>query len=139
VEPAREQPPDLDRLVAGLAERLPEVLYVLVVAADGVPLAGADRMEPEQAEQLAAITSGLISLANGAARILDRAPVVQALVAMERGTLVIMAIRDTASLAVLTAAADLDLVGYEMTMLAGQLAAADTPGRKPQPPAAEPG
>jgi hypothetical protein len=40
---------------------------------------------------------------------------------MERGTLVIMTIDDGSSLAVLTAAAaDLDLVAYEMTMLVEQ-------------------
>jgi predicted regulator of Ras-like GTPase activity (Roadblock/LC7/MglB family) len=132
VDPAREQPPDLDQLVAGFAQRVPEVLHVLVVAADGVALA-----EPARADQLAAITAGLISLADGAARTLDWAPVVQALVVMERGTLVIMAIDDTASLAVLTAAADLDLVGYEMTMLAERVAAV-VAGRTPDPPGAEP-
>jgi hypothetical protein len=36
---------------------------------------------------------------------------------MERGTLVVMAISPAASLVVLTTAADLDQVGYEMTML----------------------
>jgi predicted regulator of Ras-like GTPase activity (Roadblock/LC7/MglB family) len=60
-------------------------------------------------------------LAGGAARILDGDVVIQALVAMERGTLVIMAIDDASSLAVLiAAAADLDLVAYEMTMLVEQ-------------------
>jgi uncharacterized protein len=137
VDPAREQPPDLDQLVAGFAQRVPEVLHVLVVAADGVALAGADQTEPARADQLAAITAGLISLADGAARTLDWAPVVQALVVMERGTLVIMAIDDTASLAVLTAAADLDLVGYEMTMLAERVAAV-VAGHTPDPPGAEP-
>ena len=137
MDPAREQPPDLDQLVAGFAQRVPEVLHVLVVAADGVALAGADQTEPARADQLAAITAGLISLADGAARTLDWAPVVQALVVMERGTLVIMAIDDTASLAVLTAAADLDLVGYEMTMLAERVTAV-VAGRTPDPPGAEP-
>ena len=137
MDPAREQPPDLDQLVAGFAQRVPEVLHVLVVAADGVALAGADQTEPARADQLAATTAGLISLADGAPRTLEWPPVGQALVAMERGTLVIMAIDDTASLAVLTAAADLDLVGYEMTMLAERVAAV-VAGRTPDPPAAEP-
>ncbi len=70
----------------------------------------------------------MISLASGAARLFDGGAVTQALVAMERGTLVIMAIDDGSSLAVLTtAAADLDLVAYEMTMLAEQAGRIFTP------------
>lgn len=124
MDPAREQPPDpdLDRLITDFAVRVPEVLHALVVSADGVPLAGASLMpEAEQADQLGAITSGLISLAQAGARIADGGDFIQALVTMERGTLVVMAIGDAASLAVLTTAADLDLVGYEMTMLVDQV------------------
>jgi predicted regulator of Ras-like GTPase activity (Roadblock/LC7/MglB family) len=129
VDAARAQPPDPDlgRLVTDLAVRVPDVLHALVVSADGVPLAGANLMpEGEQADQLAAITSALISLARAGARIADTGDVTQALVVMARGTLVVMAIGDVASLAVLTTAADLDLIGYEMTMLverAGRLIA----------------
>jgi predicted regulator of Ras-like GTPase activity (Roadblock/LC7/MglB family) len=47
---------------------------------------------------------------------------------MERGTLVIVAIDDGSSLAVLTtAAADLDLVAFEMTMLVEQAGGIITP------------
>ena len=77
-------------------------------------------MPSVDADWVCAVASGLISLAHGAARVSGYGAVVQALVAMERGTLVIMAIDDTASLAVLTTAADLDMVAYAMTMLAEQ-------------------
>jgi uncharacterized protein len=117
-DPARPQ--DLDRLITDFTDRVPDVLHVLVVSSDGVPLAASDRMQPDQLDQLAAITSGLISLARGAARLFDCGAVTQALVAMERGTLLIMAADDEASIAVLTTAADLDQVAYEMTMLAEQ-------------------
>jgi predicted regulator of Ras-like GTPase activity (Roadblock/LC7/MglB family) len=116
-------PQDLDRLVTDFTDRVPEVLYALVVSSDGVPVAVSDRMQPDHLEQLSAIASGLISLACGAAWIFDGGAVIQALVIMERGTLVIMAIDDGSSLGVLTtAAADLDLVAYEMTMLVEQAA-----------------
>jgi len=118
LDPAPDQPPDLDRLVADLAVRVPEVRHALVVSADGIPLAGASLMPTaEHADQLAAITCGLTSLARAAARVSDCGDVIQALVPMERGTLLIMTIGTAASLAVLTTADDLDLVGYEMTML----------------------
>ena len=121
-------PQDLDRLITDFTERVPKVLHALVVSSDGVPVAVSDLIEPDRLERLSAITSGLISLACGAGQIFDGGAVIQALVAMERGTLVIMAIDDGSSLAVLTtAAADLDLVAYEMTMLAEQAGSILTP------------
>jgi signal transduction histidine kinase/predicted regulator of Ras-like GTPase activity (Roadblock/LC7/MglB family) len=86
-----------------------------------VPLAASERIQPDHLEMLSATISGFISLAHGAGRIMDGGTVTQGLVAMERGTLVIMAINESSSLAVFTtAAADLDLVAYEMTMLLEQ-------------------
>jgi uncharacterized protein len=120
VEPAG-QPQDVGRLLSEFTERVPEVLRALVVSSDGVPVAASEPMHPDDLDQLAAITAGLISLARAAAGLSDSGAVHDALVAMERGTLVIMAIGDRASLAVLTAAADLDLIAYEMTMLAEQV------------------
>jgi uncharacterized protein len=120
VEPAL-QSQDRDRLISELTERVPDVQHALVVSSDGVPVATSDRIQPDQLERLAAITSGLISLACGAARAVDGGAVTQALVAMQECTLVIMAIDDGSILAVLaTAAADLDQVAYEMTMLVEQ-------------------
>ncbi len=123
-------PQGLDQLITGFTERVPKVLHALVVSSDGVPLAVSDLIQPDHLEMLSAITSGFISLACGAGRILDGGAVTQGLVAMERSTLVIMAINDSSSLAVLTtAAADLDLVAYEMTMLLERaVGSADHPG-----------
>ena len=113
--PAQQDP---DRLLADFAERVPGVVRAAVVASDGVLLAVSDRAQPGQLEQLSAITAGLISLAGAAARIFDNGAVTQALVIMARCTLVVMAIDQGSSLAVLTTAtADLDTVAYEMTML----------------------
>jgi hypothetical protein len=128
---ARDKAPhpyDPDRLIADFAERLPDVLRAVAVASDGVLLAASDRTQPDQLEQLSAITAGLISLASAAARIFDGGTVTQALVTMARGTLVIMAIDQESSLAVLTTAtADLDTVAYEMTMLAEEAGSIFTP------------
>jgi predicted regulator of Ras-like GTPase activity (Roadblock/LC7/MglB family) len=117
VDPALH-PQELSQLVSGFTERVPGVLHTVVVAADGVPVAASDRIAPQHLEQLSAITSGLTSLACASARMFDGEAVTQALVTMELATLVVMAIDDGSSLAVLTTAtADLDLVAYEMTML----------------------
>ena len=84
-------------------------------------MAASGPMQPDDLPKLSAIASGLIGLARGAVEVTDGGAFTQALVAMEQGTLVIMAIDDGSSLAVLaTAAADLDRVAYDMTMLADQ-------------------
>jgi uncharacterized protein len=111
-------PQDLDRLIADFTECVPEVVRALVVSSDGVPLAASERMPPDDLEQLSVITSGLIGLAGAVDEVFDGGGFTQALVAMERGTLVIMAVDEGASLAVFaTAAADLDQIAYDMTML----------------------
>jgi predicted regulator of Ras-like GTPase activity (Roadblock/LC7/MglB family) len=111
---------DLDRLISGFAERVPGVVRAQVASSDGVPVAASGQAHPGQ-DRLAAITSGLIGLATAAVRVADGGAFTQAVVAMEQGTLVIMAIDDGSSLAVLaTAAADLDEVAYEMTILTEQ-------------------
>jgi uncharacterized protein len=123
VDPARH-PHGLGQLIAAFAGRVPELLHALVVSSDGVPLAASERLRPEQQEQLSAITSGFVGLARGAVGVLDYGALTQGLVTMERGTLVIMAIDEGASLAVLTTASDLDLVAYEMTRLVEQIRSA---------------
>jgi len=114
-------PQQLNHLLTDFTERVPGVLHAVVVAADGVPVAASDRIPSRHLEQVSAIASGLIGLACAAARMADDDVVTQALVTMERAILVIIAIDDGSSLAVLTSSsADLDLVAYEMTMLAEQ-------------------
>jgi uncharacterized protein len=129
VDPAF-RPHDLDRLITDFTERVPGVVRALVVSADGVPVVASDRMQPDHLEKLSVITSGLTGLACAADQAFDGGGFTQALVAMERGTLVIMAIDDGSSLAVLTTpAADLDQVAYDMTILAEQAGGITPPVR----------
>jgi uncharacterized protein len=121
-------PPDPDRLITDFAERVPGVLRVAVVASDGVLVTASGQAQPDQLEQLSAITAGLMGLASAAARILHGGAVTQALVTTARNTLVIMAIDQGSSLAVVTTAtADLDTVAYEMTMLVEEAGSIFTP------------
>jgi hypothetical protein len=116
-DPAPE-PQDPDQLLTEFVERVPNVLRAAVVTSDGVLVATSDRAQPEQLEPFSAITAGLTSLAGAAAGLIDAGDVIQSLVTMAQSTLVIMAIDQGSSLAVLTTAtADLDTVAYEMTML----------------------
>jgi uncharacterized protein len=131
LNPAGGRIQNLNWLVTEFAERVPNVGHALVVSSDGVPMAVSAGVAPSHAEQLSAIIPGLVSLASGAARVFDGGAVTQTLVAMGHGTLVIMSISDGSSLATLaTAAADLDLVAYEMTRLAEAASGVLTPGAR---------
>ncbi len=109
---------DLNWLVSDFATRVADVAHAAVVSADGVPLAMSDEIPSNFAEQLAAITSGLASLMQGAARIFEAGPPTQALVEMEFGLMLLKAISDGSSLCVLASPdCDTDLVSYEMSLL----------------------
>ncbi|HEY6421753.1 MAG TPA: roadblock/LC7 domain-containing protein [Pseudonocardiaceae bacterium] len=112
-------------LVDSFVERVAGVAHAVVVSADGLLLVGSSALPRDRADQLAAVTSGLISLTQGAARCFEAGGVVQTVVEMERGIVLTMAISDGSSLAVLASpSCDIGLIGYEMTLLvdrAGQL------------------
>ena len=109
---------DLNWLVTDFTLRVADVAHAVVVSADGVPLALSEGIPEEAAEQLAAITSGLASLIQGAARIFEAGLPTQALVDMQGGLMLIKAVSDGSTLAVLAAPeCDTDLVSYEMSRL----------------------
>jgi predicted regulator of Ras-like GTPase activity (Roadblock/LC7/MglB family) len=109
---------DLNWLVTNFTMRVADVAHAVVVSADGVPLALSEYIPQMFAEQLAAITSGLTSLMQGAARIFEAGDPLQALVEMDGGLMFVMAISDGSSLAVLASPdCDTDLVSYEMSRL----------------------
>ncbi len=109
---------DLNWLVSDFAMRVADVAHAAVVSADGVPLALSEDIPAEYSEQLAAITSGLSSLMQGAARIFEAGFPTQALVEMQGGLMLVKSISDGSSLAVLAAPdCDTDLVSYEMSLL----------------------
>jgi predicted regulator of Ras-like GTPase activity (Roadblock/LC7/MglB family) len=108
----------LDWLVTDLTVRVPDIAHAVVVSADGLPLAVSDAIPPDRAGQLCAITSGLASLNEGAARMFEAGAVIQALVEMERGVMLVKTIHGGSSLAVLAAAdCDMEIVAYEMMLL----------------------
>jgi predicted regulator of Ras-like GTPase activity (Roadblock/LC7/MglB family) len=109
---------DLDWLVTDFTTRVADVAHAVVISADGVPLALSEGIPAEHAEQLSAITAGLISLMQGAARIFEGGEAIQGLVEMEAGLMLVKSISDGSSLAILAAPqCDTDLVSYEMTLL----------------------
>jgi uncharacterized protein len=124
---------DLDWLITDFTARVVDVAHAVVVSADGVPLALSEHIPPGFAEQLAAITAGLVSLMQGAARIFEAGQPTQALVEMEAGLMLVKAISDGSSLAVLAAPdCDTDLVSYEMTRMVEAVGEVLTPAVRAQ-------
>jgi uncharacterized protein len=125
---------DLNWLVTDFTARVADVAHAAVVSADGVPLALSEHIPAGFGSQLAAITSGLTSLMQGAARLFEAGLPTQALVEMEGGLMFVMAISDGSSLAVLAAPeCDTDLVAYEMSLLVEAVGDVLTPAtRAPQ-------
>ena len=119
---------DLNWLVTGFTERVPAVAHAIVISSDGLPMAFSQGLPKDRVDQLAAVTSGLASLTQGAARVFQAGAVLQTVVEMEGGLLLVMAISNGSSLAVLAAAdCDMGLVAYEMTLLVERVGRALTP------------
>ena len=115
-------------LVDDFVNRVAGVAHALVVSAEGTPMSASAHLPRDRADQLAAVASGLVSLAQGAARCFDAGQVVQTVVELERGIMLLMSISDGSSLAVLAApSCDIGLVGYEMTLLVDRVGQQLTP------------
>ena len=125
---------DLGWLVTDFTTRVADVAHAAVISADGVPLALSEDIPEDSAEYFAAITSGLVSLMEGAARIFQAWLPDRALVEMEGGLMLVKAISDGSSLAVLAAReCDTELVSYEMTLLVEAVGEVLTPACRVQP------
>jgi predicted regulator of Ras-like GTPase activity (Roadblock/LC7/MglB family) len=94
VQPIR----DLSWLLTNFVERVPAVAHAIVVSSDGLPLACSQGFPPDRVDQLAAVTSGLTSLTQGASRVFEGGSVTQTVVEMQRGLLIVMSISDGSTL-----------------------------------------
>ena len=121
----------LSWLISDFKTRVVDVAHAIVVSADGIPLAVSDTIRPDNVSKLCAITSGLVGLADGAARMFDGGMVAQSLVEMDRGTMLVRAIGGGSHLAVLANLdCDMEVVVYEMRLLAEAVGHVLTPARR---------
>jgi uncharacterized protein len=128
-----QQPGSFSWLITDFVRRVPGVAHAVVVSADGLLLAGSHGLPRDRAEQLSAVSSGLISLTQGAARCFEGGAVNQTVVEMERGYLFLMSISDGSCLSVLAAPnCDIGLVAYEMTLLVERVGQQLTPELRAQ-------
>jgi uncharacterized protein len=128
VTPLVHQAQDLNWVITNFAEQVPSVAHAIVVSSDGLPLAYSEGLPAERVDQLAAVAAGLTSLTQGASRMFEGGSVSRTVVDMHRGLLIVTAISDGSSIAVLAAAdCDMGLVAYEMMLLVERVGVALTP------------
>lgn len=119
---------NINWLIGNFVGQVPGVQDAVVVSADGLPMAVSDGLDRDAADRFAAVASGLIGLAYGAAGRFGGGPVTQIIIEMERSFLFVTGISDGSALAVMAAAdCDVGLVGYEMAVLVDKAGAVLTP------------
>lgn len=109
---------DLSWLLSGLVQRVPHTRSALLLSSDGLVKA-VDGLDTDTADHLAALASGLHSLARSAGvRFADGGEVRQVVVELDSVLLFVSTAGQGACLAVLAdPAADAAVLGYEMAML----------------------
>ena len=109
---------NLNWLVTSFVDRVPGVNEAVVVSSDGLPMAVSEGLDRDAADRFAAVASGLIGLAYGAAGRFGGGAVNEVIVEMENAFLFVTGISDGSCLAVVSSAeADVGQVGFEMVHL----------------------
>ncbi len=119
---------NINWLVANFVDRVAGVQDAVVVSSDGLPMAVSVGMDRDGADRFAAVASGLIGLAYGAAGRFGGGAVTQVIIEMEHSFLFVTGISDGSSLTVLADSnCDVGLVGYEMAVLVERCGSVLTP------------
>lgn len=119
---------NINWLVANFVDKVAGVQNAVVVSSDGLPMAVSAGMDRDGADRFAAVASGLIGLAYGAAGRFGGGAVTQVIIEMEYSFLFVTGISDGSSLTVLAdATCDVGLVGYEMAVLVERCGSVLTP------------
>ncbi|MBM4790868.1 roadblock/LC7 domain-containing protein [Streptomyces sioyaensis] len=106
-------------LLASFVRKTDGVRDAVAVSSDGLLIAVSDGLGRTDADHLAAVVSGLSSLARSASRRYEFDGVKLIMIEMGRGYLLVSAVRDGSCLGVLAdSTGELGLVGYEMAVLA---------------------
>lgn len=126
VGPASAQ--DFAWLINGFVRKVPGVDHALVLSADGFPLVTSDSLAGDRAEQWAAMSSALLSLAGNASALFERGHPEQIVIRLAHGYLLCMTVGRGAGFCVLTSpGCDMKAVGYEMTQFVRKAGHALTP------------
>jgi predicted regulator of Ras-like GTPase activity (Roadblock/LC7/MglB family) len=108
----------LDWLLDDLVSRVGQINSAVVLSRDGLAMGSCTGLSREDADHLAAVASGLQSLARGVGQQFGGGSVRQTVIELESAFLFVTAAAEGSCLAVLAAAgADVGLVVYEMAVL----------------------
>lgn len=119
---------NLNWLISNFAVRTPGVEEAIVVSSDGLPIAVSAGLPADSADRFAAVASGLIGLAYGAAGRFGGGAVTEVIIEMENAFIFVTGISDGSLLAVVASAgADIGQIGYEMAVLVEKAGAVLTP------------
>lgn len=126
--PLSQQANNVNWLVNNFVERVPGVTEAVVVSSDGLPMAKSSGLDRDAADRFAAVASGLIGLAYGAAGRFGGGAVHEVVIEMENAFIFVTGISDGSCLAVVaTSNCDVGLVGYEMALLVERVGPTLTP------------
>src|SRR5256886_6982785 len=122
---------DMGWLLNNFADQVAGIAHVVAVSADGLLLAASRFLPEDRADQLAAISAGVISLTQGTARYFNGGEVLQTIIEMDGGYLFLMSISDGSCLAVLASrSCDVGQGGDGMALLGGRVGQALTPATR---------
>jgi predicted regulator of Ras-like GTPase activity (Roadblock/LC7/MglB family) len=109
---------ELGWLLDDLTERVDQIRHALVLSNDGLVTGTSTGLRREDAEHLAAVSSGLHSLTRGSGRHFGAGEVRQTMIEFDDAILFVTAAGPGSCLCVLSAAeADVGHIAYEMTLL----------------------
>lgn len=115
-------------LLGRFATETAGVKEAIAVSSDGLLIAKSATADRADADRLAAITSAMSILANGAARLYDLGETLKVIIDLDRGYLVVRTIGTGSTMGVLAAkAADLGNLAYDIAMFANQAGSVLTP------------
>ncbi|MEU6652867.1 roadblock/LC7 domain-containing protein [Streptomyces sp. NPDC046900] len=113
---------ELGWLLDDLTERVDHIRHALVLSNDGLVTGSSTGLRREDAEHLAAVSSGLQSLAKGSGRHFGAGHARQTMIEFDDAILFVTAAGPGSCLCVLSAAeADIGQIGYEMTLLVNRV------------------
>lgn len=123
-----EKANNVNWLMVNFVRSTPGVDHAFAVSSDGLLIALSSSLDRAAADKLAAIITGMRSLAHGATGELNRGQVMQVLIEMTGGYLFVSTISGGSTLGVVTSRdCDLGLVGFEITLLVERVGAQLTP------------
>lgn len=124
---------DVNWLITNFVDSTPGVVEAIVVSSDGLLMAMSNGLDRAGGDRFAAVASGLIGLAYGAAGRFGGGRVNEVIIEMDNAFLLVTGISDGSSLGVVAeATCDIGLVGYEMAVLVEKAGRVLTPELRTQ-------